>query len=156
MVVFLSALIVSVSAQTAAELENKYGAPKDGVYQVSEDVSLSVKYGEDDKLCLLSIGEKYSYEEARFRFETDKTPVKTITLNSVYNDFLKSFFPESMFGKLIKDNGSEPGSCYFRHSKDYEFVRISGGDSVCGENAPYHYLTIEWKRDQCTKKVESK
>lgn len=158
------ALTFSISAQTMEELELKYGSPnKEGIYQINETVSMFATFGEDKKLCFLTIGEKYSHRNKNkedsqvfHSFPLDKDSILKTRLGSVYQDFLNNFFPKSTFGKVIKSDGAI-GSCYSGNTVEYENVKISNRENYCGGNGFFiRSITMKWKREKCTKSIKSK
>lgn len=155
--VLIFLLNFSLAAQTFAELDEKYGPSADGVYKVGEKISFKVKYGEDEKICLATISKRFTFEEERpvFVLNNEKPPDESPE-KKIYNELMKTLFPDSLFGKLIKDKGGQTGNCFSTNQVEYENAVISGYTQVCLGNANYRSTTtVFWKRDACRKLKET-
>lgn len=115
-----------------------------------------MKYGEDRKVCSATITKKYSFKDIKPIFRPyNKQQTAEKNENEDYNEFMKNFFPFSMYGKIIKDKGSRVGNCYTRYSIEYENILISSYDEVCLGDENFVSVSLLWKRDSCKKLREA-
>lgn len=121
------------AAQTSEKIRAKYGHPSEEHYQISAQVSLTVKFAEDGEACeILLVG-------------TDQS----LIAKQIVDDII----PVSERGRLIKDAG-QVGNCLNNRALSYEKVDVYFDDDACGlyrrldQGRPIR-AHIVWKNRSC-------
>ena len=158
----------TVIAQTSSEVRKKLGIPAkeslqsnllEETYQVDPNLSLSVYYGEDKRVCMLVKATTNLKHTPAFRLEGESLSAEEKSRQS-FDVLLDSLLKRAEWGKEIEDKnlllGHRIGNCINTYRAEYENISVNNFGSVCGENAPFEIFRVEWKRDQCKKVREAK
>ena len=132
----LSFMVQAARAQSNTwELTAKYGPPELEQYRVTPEVSLTVEYGQDRRICRLLV-------EPRTKSVLE---ISADLVDKLLNELLPLGVRQGEARAMLAQMG-----CPALLSEDYDNVRIARAMNDCapaGKNVTS--LVIEWKQPQC-------
>jgi len=135
-------LTYSGLAQTARELEAKFGHPNSNGYTVAPDVRLTVTYGDDNRACSLSLqstNAKSGPVHQQPNFDAD---IADRVLNEIAPPATRKGTPRKM---------AEQMGCALAVQEEYDNVSVARVTAECLPltRKNVQSLTITWKRPAC-------
>jgi hypothetical protein len=146
--VSLSSLVMSTRAQTAKDLQSKYGPPAE-VFQVKPGLSLTAKYTDEGLACEVDIVQRdvVFYSTVVMSNLPDPKSLRH-DLGSGVKRIIADLMPEAnKRGRKISSGKGQIGNCYGSDNDDYDLVKVSRNWEDCGIRS--YSARIIWKTRPC-------
>jgi hypothetical protein len=134
------ALQIDFQTDNARALRQKYGAPISGSYLIRSGVIASARYGPNGDVCEIVLSPKRLWNST-----LDNKQVIELT---------EELVPTNERGK-VAIGGLINGACPTNDcgGADYEWEKVS--IIRWGSNDQVHYVTIQWRRDECRPRLNN-